>query len=299
LEGRYKESEYGRSKLAGEKLFLEYAKETGVRVLIYRFPNLFGKWCRPDYNSAVATFCHAIANGLDYRVDNRDTKLELVYIDDLVEEMLDALEGKEHRCEYEDTRPVEKDRGRFCFVPVSHKVSLGEIVDLLNMYNETWKGSVIPEIPSGSFEKKLYSAYLSYLPREAMSRPLDMRVDNRGMFTELIKTERCGQVSVNVARPGNVRGQHWHNSKWEIFMVVSGHGLIRQRKIGKDEKGDPYPVIEFEVTGEQMQAVRILPGYAHSIENLSETENLVTVMWANERFEEARPDTFFEEVEGN
>ena len=299
LTGRYKDSPYGESKRAGEELLFQYSRETGAKVLAYRFPNLFGKWCRPDYNSAVATFCHAIANGLDYRVDNRDTKLELVYIDDLVEEMLDALEGKEHRCEYEDTRPVEKDHGRFCFVPVSHRVSLGEIVDLLNMYNETWKGSVIPEIPSGSFEKKLYSAYLSYLPREAMSRPLDMRVDNRGMFTELIKTERCGQVSVNVARPGNVRGQHWHNSKWEIFMVVSGHGLIRQRKIGKDEKGDPYPVIEFEVTGEQMQAVRILPGYAHSIENLSETENLVTVMWANERFEEARPDTFFEEVEGN
>ena len=299
LTGRYKDSPYGESKRAGEELLFRYSRETDVKVLVYRFPNLFGKWCRPNYNSAVATFCHAIANGLDYKVNNQDTRLELVYIDDLVEEMLDALEEKEHRCEYEDTRPIKKEHGHFCFVPVSHTVSLGEIVDLLNMYKETWRQSVIPEIPAGSFEKKLYSTYLSYLPRETMSRPLDMRVDNRGIFTELIKTERCGQVSVNVVRPGNVRGQHWHNSKWEIFTVVSGHGLIEERKIGKDECGAPYPVIRFEVRGEQMEAIRILPGYTHSIRNLSDTENLVTVMWANERFDEESPDTFFEQVEGN
>lgn len=296
LTGRYKDSPYGKSKWAGEELLFQYSRETGVSVLVYRFPNLFGKWCRPNYNSAVATFCYAIANGLEYKVNDRATRIELVYIDDLVEEMLNALEGKEHRCEYEDIHPVKKEDGRYCFVPVSHTASLGEIVDLLNMYNETWKRSVIPEIPSGSLEKKLYSAYLSYLPSGGMSRPLSMKVDNRGIFTELIKTEKCGQVSVNVTRPGNARGQHWHNSKWEIFMVVSGHGLIEERKIGKDEYGALYPIIEFEVWGEQMQAVRMLPGYAHSIRNLSETENLVTVMWANEQFEEEHPDTFFEQV---
>ena len=285
LTGKYEHSPYGVSKRAGEDLLFQYSRESGVKVLVYRFPNLFGKWCRPNYNSVVATFCHAIANGLDYMVNDRTTMMELVYIDDLIEEMLDALEGKEHQC------------GQFCFVPVIHRVTLGEIADLLNMYHETWKNSVIPEIPSGSFEKKLYSTYLSYLPRESMCRPLTMNVDNRGIFTELIKTEKCGQRSVNVARPGNVRGQHWHNSKWEIFVVVSGHGLIRQRKIGKDENGNPYPVEEFEVTGEQMQAVRMLPGYTHSIHNLSDTENLVTVMWANESFDEKQPDTFFEQVD--
>ena len=297
LTGRYEHSPYGMSKRAGEEILLQYSRETGVRVCVYRFPNLFGKWCRPNYNSAVATFCYAIANDLDYTVNDRNTCIELVYIDDLLEEMLDALEGKEHRCEYEDIHPVKNEKGRFCFVPVSHTISLGEIVDLLNMYNDTWKQFVIPEIPAGSFEKKLYSTYLSYLPKEAMAHPLNMKVDNRGIFTELLKTEKCGQVSINVARPGNVRGEHWHNSKWEIFMVVSGHGLIQERKVGKDENGEPYPVIRFEVTGEQMQAIRMLPGYTHSIRNLSDTENLVTVMWANESFDEKRPDTFFEQVD--
>ena len=297
LTGRYEHSPYGMSKRAGEEILLQYSRETGVRVCVYRFPNLFGKWCRPNYNSAVATFCYAIANDLDYTVNDRNTCIELVYIDDLLEEMLDALEGKEHRCEYEDIHPVKNEKGRFCFVPVSHTISLGEIVDLLNMYNDTWKQFVIPEIPAGSFEKKLYSTYLSYLPKEAMAHPLNMKVDNRGIFTELLKTEKCGQVSINVARPGNVRGEHWHNSKWEIFMVVSGHGLSQERKVGKDENGEPYPVIRFEVTGEQMQAIRMLPGYTHSIRNLSDTENLVTVMWANESFDEKRPDTFFEQVD--
>ena len=297
LTGRYEHSPYGMSKRAGEEILLQYSRETGVRVCVYRFPNLFGKWCRPNYNSAVATFCYAIANDLDYTVNDRNTCIELVYIDDLLEEMLDALEGKEHRCEYEDIHPVKHEKGRFCVVPVSHTISLGEIVDLLNMYNDTWKQFVIPEIPAGSFEKKLYSTYLSYLPKEAMAHPLNMKVDNRGIFTELLKTEKCGQESINVARPGNVRGEHWHNSKWEIFMVVSGHGLIQERKVGKDENGEPYPVIRFEVTGEQMQAIRMLPGYTHSIRNLSDTENLVTVMWANESFDEKRPDTFFEQVD--
>jgi len=281
---------YGESKRAAEGLLSQYARKTGAKVLIYRFPNLFGKWCRPNYNSVVATFCNAMANGLEYTVNGRDTRIELVYIDDLVGEMLDALEGKEHRC----------GDGGYCRVPVSYTVTLGEIIDLLDMYNQTWKGFIIPEIPEGSFAKKLYSTYLSYLPAGAVSSPVPMSADGRGVFAELLKTGKCGQVSVNVARPGKARGQHWHNSKWEVFIVVSGHGLIRQRRVGGDGKGGPNPVMEFEVTGERMEAVRILPGYAHSITNLSDTENLVTVMWANEGFDKARPDTFFEEVgEGN
>lgn len=297
LAGRYGQSLYGKSKLAGEELLIRHSLETGGKVFIYRFPNLFGKWCRPNYNSVVATFCNAVARDLEYTVNDRDARLELVYIDDVVEEMLDALEGKEHRCEYAGTVPVEKSGGPYCYVPISYHVTLGEIVDLLKLYKRVPKTLTIPRMPEGSFEKKLYSTYLSYMPKEAVCYPLSMNEDGRGVFTELLKMENCGQVSVNVARPGSVRGQHWHNSKWELFIVVSGHGLIQERKIGKDENGKPYPVMEFEVHGEKMEAVCMLPGYAHNIINLSETENLVTVMWANEWFDRNRPDTFFEKVD--
>lgn len=290
LIGRYGESDYGKSKLAGEELFFNYSKETGAKVLIYRFPNLFGKWCRPNYNSAVATFCNNIANDLPIQVNDRNTKLELLYIDDLVDELLDALEGKEHHCEYDGLDAVEKLNGRYSFVPTTHHVTLGEIVDLLEIFNNQSKTLIIPEIPKNSFAKKLYSTYLSYLPKEKTIFPLKMNVDDRGSFTELLKSEKCGQVSINISKPGITKGQHWHNTKWEFFIVVSGHGLIQERKIGTDE------IIEFEVSGDKIEAIHMLPGYTHNIINLSETEDLVTVMWANEAFDPNKPDTFFEKV---
>lgn len=290
LIGRYGESDYGKSKLAGEELFFDHAKETGAKVFVYRFANLFGKWCRPNYNSAVATFCNNIANNLPIQVNDRSTQLELLYIDDLMEEMLDALEGKPHRCNYDGLNAIFCEDGRYCAAPISHKVTLGEIVDLLESFKKQPHTLVMPFIPDGSFAKKLYSTYLSYLPREETIFPLKMNVDARGSFTELLKTAGCGQISVNISKPGITKGQHWHNSKWEFFIVVSGHGLIQERKIGTDE------VMEFEVSGDKIEAIHMLPGYTHNIINLSETEDLVTVMWANESFDPAHPDTFFEEV---
>ncbi len=290
LIGRYGESDYGKSKLAGENLFFDYAAETGAKVLVYRFPNLFGKWCRPNYNSAVATFCHNIANDLPITVNDRSTELELLYIDDLVCEMLDALEGREHHCEYEGLNPIFCNEGKFCAVPTTHHVSLGEIADLLTSFKDQPQTLVVPNIPENSFAKKLYSTYLSYLPKEKIAFPLKMNVDARGSFTELLKTQNCGQFSVNISNPGITKGQHWHHSKWEFFIVVSGHGLIQERKIGSDE------VLNFEVSGERIEAVHMLPGYTHNIINLSDTEPLVTVMWANEPFDPGRSDTFFEEV---
>lgn len=290
LLGRFGTSDYGKSKLAGEELFFDYGAETGAKVLVYRFTNLFGKWCRPNYNSAVATFCSNIANDLPIQVNDRSTELELAYIDDLMDEMLDALEEKEHRCEYDGLEAVPTESGRYCFIPITHKVTLGEIVDLLEEFKAQPATLKIPEIAKGSFAKKLYSTYLSYLPKEKVSFPLKMNVDARGSFTELLKTASYGQVSVNISKPGITKGQHWHNSKWEFFIVVSGHGLIQERKIGSDE------VIEFEVSGDKIEAIHMLPGYTHNIINLSETDNLVTVMWANEEFEPERPDTFFEIV---
>lgn len=290
LIGRYEGSEYGKSKLAGEELFFNYGKETGAKILVYRFPNLFGKWCRPNYNSAVATFCNNIANDLPIQVNDRNVQLEMLYIDDLVEEMLDALEGKEHHCEFDGVNTVENREGRYCYSPITHHVTLGEIVDLLEEFKNQPKTLIVPEIPKNSFAKKLYSTYLSYLPKEKISFPLKMNIDIRGSFTELLKSEKCGQVSINISKPGITKGQHWHNTKWEFFIVVAGHGLIQQRKIDTDE------VIEFEVSGDKIEAVHMLPGYTHNIINLSETENLVTVMWANEAFDPKKPDTFFEEV---
>ena len=290
LIGRYGESDYGKSKLAGENLFFDYGKETGAKVLVYRFPNLFGKWCRPNYNSAVATFCNNIANDLPIQVNDRNTELELLYIDDLIEEMMAALSGSEHHCEYDGLNPVEKSVGKYCYVPVTHKVTLGEIVDTLESFKNQPQTLVIPEIPFNSFTKKLYSTYLSYLPKEKVVFPLKMNCDDRGSFTELLKTANCGQFSVNISKPGITKGQHWHNTKWEFFIVVSGHALIQERKIGTDE------VIEFDVSGDNIQAVHMLPGYTHNIINLSETENLVTVMWANEKFDKNHPDTFGEKV---
>ena len=297
LLGRYAGSDYGRSKLAGEELFFSYGAETGAKVLVYRFPNLFGKWCRPNYNSAVATFCNNIANDLPIQVSDPKVKLELLYIDDLVAEMLDALEGREHHCEFDGVDAVERAEGRYCFAPVTHKVTLGEIVELLKNFQLQPQSLMLPEIPQASFAKKLYSTYLSYLPEEKTKFPLKMNCDARGSFTELLKTEKCGQFSVNISKPGITKGQHWHHSKWEFFIVVSGHGLIQERKIGVDENGQPYPVRNFEVSGEKIEAVHMLPGYTHNIINLSETENLVTVMWANESFDPEHPDTFFEPVE--
>ncbi|MBQ2687750.1 MAG: capsular polysaccharide biosynthesis protein CapF [Clostridia bacterium] len=290
LLGRFSGSDYGKSKKAGEDLFFNYGKEVGSKVLVYRFPNVFGKWCRPNYNSAVATFCNNIANDLPIQVNDRTTLLELVYIDDIVNEMLDALENKEHHCEFDGVDTVLKDSGRFCAVPLTHKVTLGEIVDLLYSFKAQPQSLLMPEIPSGSFAKKLYSTYLSYLPKEKISFPLKMNIDARGSFTELLKTEKCGQFSVNISKPGITKGQHWHHSKWEFFIVVSGEGLIQMRKIGTDE------VLDFYVSGEKIEAVHMLPGYTHNIINLSETENLVTLMWANESFDPIRPDTFFEVV---
>ena len=291
LVGRYADGEYGKSKKAGEELFFSYAEETGAKVLVYRFPNLFGKWCRPNYNSAVATFCHNTANSLPIQVNDRSTQLELVYIDDLVDELIGALAGKEHHCEFDGIETVLTPEGRYCAVPVSHHVTLGEIVDLLGEFAAQPQTLTVPEIPGGSFAKKLYSTYLSYLPKEKVAFPLKMNVDERGSFTELLRSEKCGQVSVNISRPGITKGQHWHNTKWEFFMVVSGHGLIQQRRVDSDE------VIEFNVSGGRIEAVHMLPGYTHNIINLSETEDLVTVMWANEPFDPARPDTYFDPVE--
>ena len=292
LTGRFGNSEYGRSKKAGEELFLKYQEETGAKVLIYRFPNLFGKWCRPNYNSAVATFCNNIANDLPIQVNDPSVELELLYIDDLVDEMLDALEGKEHRCEFDDLDVVAKDDGRYCHCPVTHKVTLGGIVELLYKFAEQPKSLMIPEIPDGSFAKKLYSTYLSYLPKEKVAYPLKMNVDDRGSFTELVHLANCGQVSINISRPGITKGQHWHNTKWEFFIVVKGHGLIQQRNLN-DPEG---MVLEWEVSGDRIEAVHMLPGYTHNIINLSDTEDLVTVMYCNEVFNPNKPDTFFEGV---
>lgn len=288
--GRY-DSDYGRSKKAGEELIFAYGEETGAKVLVYRFPNLFGKWCRPNYNSAVATFCNNIANDLPIQVNDRAVQLELLYIDDLVTEMLDALEGKEHHCEFDGINTVLCDDGKYCAAPITHKVTLGEIVDLLDGFKMQTSSLVMPEIPENSFAKKLYSTYLSYLPKEKVAFPLKMNCDDRGSFTELLKTEKCGQFSVNISKPGITKGQHWHNTKWEFFIVVSGHGLIQLRKIGTDE------VLNFEVSGDKIEAVHMLPGYTHNIINLSDTDNLVTVMWANEQFDPKHPDTFVEVVE--
>lgn len=292
LTGRFGNSEYGRSKKAGEYLFLEYGKTTGAKVLVYRFPNLFGKWCRPNYNSAVATFCNAVANDLPYTVNDPSVALELLYIDDLVDEMIACLKGEEHHCEFDGLEIVVPDsvEGRYCYVPTTHKATLGEIVDLLNKFAEQPKTLMIPEIPENSFAKKLYSTYLSYLPKEKVAFPLRMNVDDRGSFTELIHTLNAGQVSINISKPGITKGQHWHNTKWEFFIVVAGHGLIQERKLGSDE------VIEFEVSGDNIQCVHMLPGYTHNIINLSETENLVTVMYCNEIFNPNKPDTYFELV---
>ena len=288
--GRY-DSEYGRSKKAGEELLFAYGEETGAKVLVYRFPTLFGKWCRPNYNSAVATFCNNIANDLPITVNDPAVQLELLYIDDLVDEMIAALEGREHRCEFEGIDTVLTENGRYCAAPISHKVTLGEIVELLDSFKSQPQTLIMPEIPHNSFAKKLYSTYLSYLPKEKVSFPLKMNVDSRGSFTELLRTEKCGQFSVNISKPSITKGQHWHHTKWEFFIVVSGKGLIQMRKIGSDE------VLNFEVSGDKIEAVHMLPGYTHNIINLSDTEDLVTVMWANELFNPDKPDTFFEVVE--
>ena len=290
LAGRFGTSEYGKSKKAGEELFFDYSKETGAKVLVYRFPNLFGKWCRPNYNSAVATFCNAFANDLPYTVNDPSVELELLYIDDLVDEMICALLGKEHHCEFDGVETVMKEDGCYCAAPVTHKVTLGEIVELLKSFAEQPRTLMIPEIPAGSFAKKLYSTYLSYLPASKVAFPLKMNVDDRGSFTELVHTLNAGQVSINISKPGITKGQHWHNTKWEFFIVVAGHGLIQERKLGSDE------VIEFEVSGDNIQCIHMLPGYTHNIINLSDTENLVTVMYCNEIFDPQRPDTFFEKV---
>ena len=289
LVGRY-DSDYGRSKKAGEELFFSYAAETGAKVLVYRFPNLFGKWCRPNYNSAVATFCHNTANDLPITVNDRSTELELMYIDDMVCEMLDALENNEHHCTFDGIRTAMTETGKYCAVPTTHKVTLGEIADLLAQFRQQPETLLMPEIPADSFAKKLYSTYLSYLPPEKVRFPLKMNTDNRGSFTELLKTAGCGQFSVNISKPGITKGQHWHNSKWEFFIVVSGLGRIEERRIGSDE------VLRFDVSGEKIEAVHMLPGYTHNIINLSDTEDLVTLMWANEQFDPSHPDTFFEKV---
>ena len=293
LTGRFGNSEYGRSKKAGEDLFLRYGEETGARVLVYRFPNLFGKWCRPNYNSAVATFCNAIANDLPYTVNDPSVELELLYIDDLVDEMITALKGQEHHCEFDGLEVLPKEDGRYCYVPVTHKATLGEIVSLLKEFAEQPKTLMIPEIPAGSFAKKLYSTYLSYLPMEKTAFPLKMNVDERGSFTELVHTHSSGQVSINISKPGITKGQHWHNTKFEQFIVVKGHGLIQQRNLN-DPEGK---ILEWEVTGDHIQAVHMLPGYTHNIINLSETEDLVTVMYCNEIFNPDKPDTYYEPVQ--
>lgn len=291
LSGRFGKSEYGLSKKAGEDLFFNYAAETGAKVLVYRFPNLAGKWCRPNYNSAVATFCNNIANDLPIKVNDPSTELELLFIDDLVNEMFDALEGHEHHCEFDGVEAVADPNGKYCYAPVTHKATLEYIVECLHKFHDEPTTLLMPSIPEGSFEKKLYSMYLSYLPESKVCVDLEGAVDNRGSFTEVIKTLDHGQVSINVSKPGITRGEHWHNTKWEIFVVVSGHGLIEERKIGSDE------VLRFEVSGDKLQAVYMLPGYTHNIINLSDTENLVTLMWANEIFDPDHPDTYREFVE--
>lgn len=290
LIGRYGVSDYGKSKLAGEELFFQYSQETDTKVLVYRFPNLFGKWCKPNYNSVVATFCYNIAHNLPIKVNDNSTKLKLVYIDDLVEEMLAALNGQEHRCEFDGINEVKKEDGRYCYVPSIHEVTLGEIVSLLENFKKHPETLVMPEIPCNSFSKKLYSTYLSYLPKEKMAFPLKMNVDNRGSFTELMKTVNCGQFSVNISKPGVTKGQHWHHSKWEIFIVIKGHALIQQRKI------DTVEVIEFEVSDGMIEAVYMIPGYTHNIINLSKTDDLITVIWANEQYNSECPDTLAQEV---
>lgn len=291
LAGRFGNSEYGKSKKAGEELFFDYAATTGAKVLVYRFPNIFGKWCRPNYNSAVATFCYNIAHNLPITVNDSSTQLELLYIDDLVDEMIAALAGCEHHCEFDGVTTIITPQGRYCAVPVTHHVTLGEIVELLHTFYNQPQSLVIPDIPQGSFAKKLYSTYLSYLPKEKIAFPLKMNVDERGSFTELLRTHNNGQVSINISKPGITKGQHWHNTKWEFFMVVSGHGLIQQRRVGGDE------VLNFEVSGDKIEAVHMLPGYTHNIINLSDTHDLVTVMWCNECFDPNRPDTYFLPVE--
>lgn len=291
LIGRYGTSDYGKSKLAGEELFFEYGKEVGAKVLVYRFPNLFGKWCRPNYNSVVATFCNNIANNLPIQVNDSSVELELLYIDDLVHEMINALKGEEHHCEFDGIETVLKADGRYCAVPTTYKVTLGEIVSLLKSFNVQPQTLIMPEIPENSFAKKLYSTFLSYFPAEKAIFPLKMSVDDRGSFTELLKTVNCGQFSVNISKPGITKGQHWHHTKWEFFIVVSGKALIQQRKVGTDE------VFNFEVSGGKIEAVHMLPGYTHNIINLSDTENLITLMWANESFDPNNPDTYFLSVE--
>ena len=292
LTGRFGNSEYGRSKKAGEGLFLEYGKETRAKVLVYRFPNLFGKWCRPNYNSAVATFCNAFANDLPYTVNDPTVELELLYIDDLVDEMIACLKGEEHHCEFDGLDVLPQADGRYCYCPITHKVTLGEIVELLKSFADQPKTLMIPEIPSNSFAKKLYSTYLSYLPYEKTSFVLKMNVDDRGSFTELVHTLNAGQVSINISKPGITKGQHWHNTKFEQFIVVKGHGLIQQRNLN-DPNGR---VLEWEVSGDKIEAVQMLPGYTHNIINLSDSEDLVTVMYCNEIFNPNKPDTYFEPV---
>lgn len=290
LIGRYEDSEYGKSKLMGEELFFDYGMKNNADVYVYRFPNLFGKWCKPNYNSVIATFCYNIANDLDIKINDVNSKLELLYIDDLVDEMISLLEGNGHKCNFEGVDVVPNEEGRYYYVPTTHVITLGEIVELLNKFNSQPSTLIMPEIPSNSFEKKLYSTYLSYLPKDKISFQLKMNVDDRGSFTELLKTQNNGQFSVNITKPGITKGEHWHNTKWEFFIVVSGHGLIQERKIGSDD------VIEFEVSGEKIEAVHMLPGYTHNIINLSDSEDLVTFMWANELFNPDHPDTFFEKV---
>ena len=300
LTGRFGNSEYGRSKKAGEDLFLQYGEENGVNVLVYRFPNLYGKWCRPNYNSAIATFCNNIANDLPIRVNDPSVELEVLYIDDLVEEMICALKGEEHHCEFEGLEVLPSAEGRYCYCPVTHKATLGEIVDLLHQFKQMPKNLMIPEIPADSFAKRLYSTYLSYLPKEGAIFDLKMNVDDRGSFTELVHTLNCGQVSINISKPGITKGQHWHHTKWEQFIVVKGHGLIQMRPENPrpdqlDEDGNPE-ILEFEVSGDKIQSVIMLPGYTHNIINLSDTEDLVTVMYCNEIFNPERPDTYFDPV---
>ncbi len=290
LIGRYAESDYGKSKKACEELFFNYSKETGAPVYIFRFPNIYGKWCKPNYNSAVATFCNNVANDLPVQVNDREIELTLLYIDDLIDEVFNILNGKAHRCEYDGLNIVDTENGSFCYCPVTHNVTLGEIVDLLESFKNQPSTLLIPEISYNSFAKKLYSTYLSYLPKEKVAFELKMNVDSRGSFTELLKTEKCGQISVNISKPGITKGQHWHSSKWELFVVVSGKGLIQQRKIGSDQ------ILSFEVSGDKLEAVHMLPGYTHSITNLSDTDDLITLMWANEQFDKNIPDTFFEAV---
>ena len=290
LSGRFGDSEYGRSKLAGEELIFNYGLETGAKVYVYRFPNLVGKWVRPNYNSAVGTFCNNIANDLPITINDPNVELEMLFIDDLLEELYDCIEDRPHRCEYDGITAIPKDDGRYCYSPVTYKATLGKIVELLKIFHDQPQNLIMPSISDGSFEKKLYSMYLSYLPKDKIVCDLKTNSDSRGSFTELLKTLDNGQISINISKPGITKGQHWHNSKWEIFWVVAGHGLIQERKIGSDE------ILEFEVSGDNIQAVYMLPGYTHSIINLSETENLVTVMWANEIFNSSRPDTYREVI---